>query len=372
MKLFLAILFSFAFHASAAVFSIAQFGDIHAPHSCTYSNLLNAQTFILSHTNDGTNNFVGVLSAGDLNEQDTNRWGIGLTTNNPTVAQFTNWWGGFTSNGLFSIMCPGNHDADAMGLPYPNGAWVCNSSNLLWNSLWPLSFFSSQPGYIGSRNANDSRNLIFSYTNGSEKFLFLTTRWASLTNTIDPFLCYTDQVAWVSNTAASYPNHNVIVLAHFFLNAYALPATNDLLDISGNYKSIGMGSIPFTNGWASVPNLMLCVSGHTQPLFSGHYTFYGTSGNLIDVSCFNMQDEPDSAAFFKVWTFDTVKRNVTANTYSLATSSYLTNYDAQLYRNNTLLAQANGLSQGFSYYLHNWTVPFAAPFRCTIYNFLKQ
>lgn len=348
----------FCIKSYAAVFSIAQFGDLHVTGGPLFSSLTADQNFVLSNTNDGTYNFVGVISPGDLYDQDNSGEGV-----NTTLAQMTNWFITFQNAGLFTILSPGNHDADNTN-NWGNGAAVCTDTNLLWNNIWGTNFFKNSPGFIGTRNSGDSRNLIMSYTNGLEKFLFLTCRWATNMGRF-PYEGYIDQTVWVSNEASLYPDHNVVVLYHFGINVWNIPDTNDL-SIS-IYNGIGMGSIPITNGWNNIENLMLCICGHGVNNYSGHYTILGSSGNTIDISAFNMQNisQNDSAAFFRIWTFDTQKRSVTCNTVQESSLTFLTNLDTRLSRT----ASSDHIGQNVFY--HNWTVPFATPLRVNAFNFLQ-
>lgn len=373
MKYLSAIIFFIALAAKSSVFSIAQFGDLHTPANCNSNTMLAAQNFIITHTNDGVYNFVGVISPGDLYEQDTNFYNF--PTGTATLAFETNWFITFQQNAMFTALYPGNHDADSLFTVNSNrmaNAQTCNSYALLWTNIFTAGFFSNSPCFIGCATAGDSHQPMFEYVNSGVRLLIIGCRWTTNqvggTTPVDPYSCWSNQIAWVTNMAASYPKDNIITLNHYFLDAYNQLDTNDLYI----YHNIGIGPTAFTNGWTDWPNLMLFIGGHSVSELSGHNTLFGKDGHTIDVSSFNMQDFPDSSTYFRVWTFDTGKGNVTANTFSVTNLAYITNLDVTCSRWNGLVTPPNSQYVGQGYFMHNWTVPMAVPPQRTLLNFMIQ
>lgn len=390
----LLIIMLFCVQSKATIFSLAQFGDLHialAGVGTEYSGLTNAEAYIYAHTNDGAVNFAGFISPGDLLEQDTNFYPNGIWNPPSTLpprlglAQLTNFFYRLQTNGLFVYICPGNHDQDNLGNLFNggiSGGWTCNSSNLLWNSIFPLSFFSNNPsGVFGVESAGDSRGVEMAYTNGGCKFLFLSYYFAQ-TNSQDLRVCFSNQTAFITNQILTHPNYYCIVLAHYIVSGRGLVETNAF---SNFYINIGPGPESFWDGFSNCPNLFLYIGGHTQTMTSGHQIIYASDGHPIDCSCWNIQsaqwwpaanfENSNFAAmygvtsdqlfhsapslvtpptwFFRVWTFDTVRKTVTANTVSLPENGiFLSNANTNL---SNLLNRGTGVQYVFE---HNWTVPF--------------
>jgi hypothetical protein len=326
------------------VWSIAQVGDIHAPaftHASIASNLV---PFILAHTNDGTFNIKCFISTGDIYEQDytvTNSLGLGWPMDS-MLSDFER----MRSNGIMVVLANGNHDCDYTNWPGAPSCWALryNGTNLTWNSVFPLSFFSNQRGFIDTKEPGDSRNLIMSYTNGV-KLLFLS--YNSLANSCDPTNDYFPQTQWMTNVAAQYPDHNVMVLAHFFLNGRTMkPAFVD----GPGLGNIGPGEEPFLHGFLDLPNLLFCVGGHDRFLRKGHCLLTAKDGHSIDVIGFNTQSAaPRVSQYINLFTFRPKLGTVTISTYDYIENRFLTNNDAAL---------LNNAGQGQE---HNWQVPIAIP-----------
>jgi hypothetical protein len=372
MRLALLILVAMMMPAKAERFSIVQMGDLHtAAH--TYSNLFVASMdWLLANTNDGTWNVKGVVSVGDVYQS----W----TTQEPHTTNLTNQFQRLITNGLFVITAPGNHDAD--------GTWASDqwsyaaSSGYFWSNIFPVTWYQQQTnyvsglGYIGTKDADDARQVAMTYTNGI-KLLFVSYS-ATFSNIVDTgggtayptpeqtraqFLPMTQ---YVTNTLGQYLDHNGIVLAHFMLGfdrgTYQVRRPQILFDNydgTGNaYVNIGPGSIAFEQGVGALPNVMMFLSGHTRTLPKGHIVIKADDGHSVDVSCFNLQASAGPAIKYNqantlnIITFDTLKRSAEFNTFYVTDGTTLTNWHHDFY-----LASV----QPTNWYMHKWTVPFAVP-----------
>jgi len=352
-----------AFSVSGQVWSVAQIGDLHVGSSpnLTISTFDTFQNFLLTHTNDGAFNFVGVISPGDLYEQNSQFYPGGIWATDSTIVSLpylTNFVGNMIAHGLFVDFCPGNHDADFIaGTDGTGYLWKCDTNALFWNTILPLSTFTNTPAFAGTQLANDSRSMIFKYHN----ILFLSF-FVETNGLTDQPLLYSNQCAWINSQCAANPDKNVFVMSHYFLSARMLVETNC---ISNGYLDAGPSVAVISNGVTANPNLLELASGHVQNLFSGHTIIPGTDGHAIDVSGWNMQNGKYNGSaifsmwFFRVWTFDDAKQTVTVNTYSFPDGGFLTNLDARMTRTT---AAANTIPAYYTF-LHNWTVPFAVPKR---------
>lgn len=346
-----------AIAASDDVWSIAQAGDFHAPAFSVTATASNLVPFLLAHTNDGVFNFRGFISAGDCYQQDT-------TAHTPPedgwpIASMTNDMYRLRDAGLFVQTCNGNHDCDytnyvgntngyaGVGTCWANPAVI---TNMLWNKVFPNAFFTNQPTFVTNKDAGDSRNVVMAYTNGSVKLLLVT--FSTLPLSCNPEVDYQAQTQWITNLASLYPDHNVIALAHFFLNGFLKLGYTDGPNESLSpdvVQNIGPGLEPFLHGFLDTPNLLFCVGGHDRYLRKEHRPLFGPNGNVIDVVAWNTQSNTNNVGFINIFTFRPRLGRVDISTYDIINNRALTNNDVSLLNNP-------GRGQP-----HNWSVPLAVP-----------
>jgi hypothetical protein len=372
MKFILSLLLClFAEATRADDFSFVHIGDFHAGSAIWRTNFQTMIQWVLAHTNDGTLNIRGLISTGDLYEQNTNVYqpgSFGYSPDRLTYIDLTNGLNQLVTNGIKVWPCSGNHDCDTDGLQ----DW-CTIFNdpLAWNNLFPVSWFSNQGGVIGTRVAGDSRNIAITYTNGPVKLLFLTYS-SHFTNSINffpqisPADAVLDQTMWMTNLAAQYPDHNVIVAAHYFLAfsvgaSYTPPKPDPYFsyDDGTGYQRIGPGPAPLDQGFRDLPNLLFCLGGHTRSLYKGHISVQANDGHFFDVQCFNTQTDPRNGVWVGILTFRPGLGIVQMSTYDAGSGRMLTNNDAALWK-----PTAGG---GVQTYQHTWQVPLAVPRQKSIF-----
>lgn len=384
MKLLISILLLMAAQITWAQKTyVYEVGDLHVGSSNFTTNDFNSiATYINSHTNDA--GVVGsiLLIPGDLYEQDTNginggRFGNGLTN----LVFLTNWCQQFVNNGIMVISCNGNHDADYTNISSSGvaGPWACNNLALLWTNVFPNSFFTQQKGFWTNAAPNDSHNVVMFYTNGIEKFAFCTLYWANTNNyaSADLSVLYLSQIQWLTNIAGTFLDHNIIVLAHYFVSARMLCESNCFFG-NGRYDDLGLADEPFKDGVLQWPNFMAFRGGHTQPLISGHTTYTAKNGHTIDAACWNTQNGYHDGTniyggqVLRVCTLDNSIRAMTVNTYSFDNGAMLTNFDPRYSVDSQYLSSSHyGNPNIYRNFVWSWNVPYATPTRYTIFNFLN-
>lgn len=332
----------------ANTWSIAQFGDVHASFgSGTASNdwqmFLN---FVTTHTNDGVFNIKGVLSAGDLYEQNTN------PLNQPVnlLCSATNLFYGLTNlvnAGVWVFLCNGNHDADDTNFfNRSQGSSFC-APNADWNSWLPPGFFSQQTsiggvGYFGTKIAGDSRCLAMSYTNSGISILMVSCPWA--TNNFSPTdinFAYSNNLAWVTNMFGTNAGMTGIFVTHFLLNYQGNLAYWDTgLPL---YTNIGAGQAILVDGLLNVSNIIMCLSGHTRTCLKTHSQLRNIGGNICDLSEFDTQSFTNYTQIFNLITFDSTLRKVFVRTYNIAYGRFMTNGE-----------QSYIIGTAFGNFIHNW------------------
>ncbi len=320
-------------NCSAAIWSMAQWGDIHAPENTLASIGTNFAAWITANTNDGVFNIKVLISPGDLYEMETNGHGSAIA-GGFTNDQMTNSLRTIANSGIKVIACKGNHDCDS-----PDPA-VLITTFWWWNTNFPVSFFSNQVGYIGTKDPGDSSNLIFSYTNGAIKLLFLTySAWPEYQTVTNFWDWYSPQTAWIKSNATLYPDHNVIVMGHQFLDGRSgVPSYADGPS-HGVPAYHGPGLAPYTNSISSLTNLLYMISGHDRYARRTRYTMQAADGHLIDTLQFNTQGYGNTtnsgvSAYVNLYTFNETAGTVTVRVYDWVASRFVTNNAPDLFNND--------------------------------------
>ncbi len=356
----LALVFSLALSPALGAstndaWSIAQVGDVHAPAFSQMATSTNWAPFVLAHTNDGVFNFVGVILAGDIFQQD-DQSAAGAYTRQA----LTNDINLLKSNGLFVVLANGNHDCDYFhysgntnGLTSVASCWANRAmdTNVAWNKIFPLTFYTNQVGFVSNRVSGESECIAFTYTNGVEKLLIAT--YKTLATNCNPAVDYAAQTDWIVGMANNiYSDHKVMVLAHFFLNGYGEMRYTDGPNVSAgshvfpDEQSIGPGRQPLDGGILGIPKLLLMIGGHDRTGRKDHQMVKADDGHLVDIVLWNTQGHTNNCGLMNVYTFKPRRGYVELNTYDVINQRFMTNGDAALINSLGLACP------------HNWKVPF--------------
>jgi len=363
--------------ATDNIWSIVHFSDCHAGLTSHGTHRTNAETFmswIYARTNDGVWNIRGLISTGDVYQQQTSYdvGGIFYTDYKWQWTELTNAFNQLRTNGLFVWLCDGNHDADnfndrywdnSIGYSGLNGSDVAKA----WTNAFPLGFFTNQLGFVsnyfaGTSTPNESKMCAMSYTNGDIKLLWIPISCAFTQNVGGVKYSIRDGTApmmqWATNLANSRPDHNVILGAHFLLSWTPEIGQPHFRDDYGEgsqiYQYLAHGKAPFEVGGLQITNTLMWLSGHTRSLYSGHVTLRDVSGHPFDVQCFNAQNMLGHASgywngrYARILTFNARTKTV-----------WMRTWDVLLDVEVTSLTREIG-SQTFSYPTQ-WKIPLSIP-----------
>lgn len=86
-------------------------------------------------------------------------------------------------------------------------------------------------------------------------------------------------LAWANTVCEQYPNHNVIVLTHNYLNRQGEPAEMSKTEIE--YKAKNSGQDIWKKLVSKQPNIMMVLSGHISDNGIVHSTRVGEHGNTV-------------------------------------------------------------------------------------------
>jgi hypothetical protein len=331
---------------AASQFVWIMHGDDHAGLSgSTSSNEFGGMTnFVLNpptgwnvwngYTNQGT--ISGNITMGDLFEQTVAFNGL---PTDPTYAHPTNEVN-FISNsiaaGLLTVACDGNHDADDFtGNSTLNGTRGC-VTGAEWNTWVGTNIWMRSPYFGGVHTANDSRQLYQLYTNGPLTFVIVTLQWPTnvssfLTNAtdVDMYGLFSNQLAWASNTMASFPDHLGVLVTHYMLNKYGAP---EFWDTGGSlYTNIGPGKVVSR----FLPsNLWLILSGHNRTSLTQHFAFPVSEGNGLShygyIIQWDTQGISPHVEMVNVLTFSPDLKRVDVGAFDISLGRYMTNGETRL------------------------------------------
>lgn len=371
MRLLLAaMLVLFAAQLKSATIRIAEWGDIHTYHIASgYASNHNAA--VEWCTNNGVNI---VRWLGDCYDQGTNYLGSAgsLQLDQWTVTDLTNAAQLMIDAGIMVFPTDGNHDADdststnSSGGEYA-GAWPLDSG-LEWTNVFPLSFYSSQAGYVTGYNSGDVQQVAMAYTNDGVKLLLVNLD-SSVSGGTNGAADVLPQTQWVTNLGGLYPDHNVLCHWHFGVGTRSVPGADHWPrltkhDISGGpvqYFYHGVADWPWELGLKSMDNLLEVSSGHTRALPSGHVGVRADDGHSVDVRCFNMQQADSfnghdpNGSLVAVTDIDTKKR-------------WVSRYIVNIHDNTTIAVGDTNLSVSTLYlsqpghtFVTQWDFPLITP-----------
>ena len=298
-------------------FTIIQIGDMHGGSSPIVSGVAgvsftNSINWIVN--NREAMNIKMLISAGDCYEQRQN--GILSQVARETIPIVLKE---IQDTGISVFVCPGNHDADD------------DTATILWNTQFPTNWFTNDPSFYTTRTNDDSRDLVFRQTNSGMKFLIIGYRWhgtqEGLSSEAEVWTNYYDPTQWIKDEAALLPDHQVIVVAHYFVNEDGELATED---DAGGYPFVGPGLAGWEQGLNEIPNMLMGVCGHTRTTAATVKFYHSEDTHRVPFLKFNTQSAFNlgfgtNGGSFKVYTFIPDERQIHAQTYSTDFGRYLTN-----------------------------------------------
>jgi hypothetical protein len=179
-----------------------------------------------------SSNIQAVLGVGDVvNTNSTSEW---------TIA--SNAWKLVSAVPIVAVS-PGNHDSDTW--------WDKNYAAFNTNMSWTTNSTNFKGSYAG---ASGMQSAYWRRTISGIPFMFMTIEAYPFTNV----------VTWASNVIASFPDDNVIITTHHYLDEYGAHATEDPSTPYGaNFVNSNNGLDLWNNLVEPLPNVVLVLCGHT-------------------------------------------------------------------------------------------------------------
>lgn len=223
---------------------------------------------------------------------------LGDITGSNSDIQWSNMLKGFEmldSNNIPYTFVAGNHDIDVGG-----SARTRQTDNM--NKYMPYSKYSNLKSFAGAFQEGEMDNTCWTFEAAGCKFMIFSLEFGPRNKVLE----------WMNKTIAQYPNHNIIVNTHGYLNyddarlgaregQHYLPSAYGLSkDASGT--SYPEDSPEFANNGEQMwlksislhPNMLMVVCGHILGDGAGRLVSEGRSGNKVYQMLSNYQAPIDA------------------------------------------------------------------------------
>jgi hypothetical protein len=272
-------------------FSIMQISDTQNLawyHPDWYNQLT---TWIVN--NNATYNLKMVIHTGDIVDQcdDYSQW----QNANASMSILAN-------NGIPYTWCAGNHDQLALNVSGdPNTGWF----GIQYTPLNPATF-SNKSYWVG--DDNQGKNTAVKFSVNGYNFLVINLECQANAATM----------AWATNLLDTYSslNYNIIVATHAYLDSPNMLFLN-------NFPGSPIWEQNLQNLLNSYPRVFMTLNGHTGgwPVgLSVHNQVNGRTQTEFD----RQDSEIDEGAAVRIYSFDLNSQTVTASTYSVPSSTWIT------------------------------------------------
>ncbi|MDP4188896.1 MAG: metallophosphoesterase, partial [Bacteroidota bacterium] len=181
----------------------------------------------------------------------------------------------------------GNHDTEAVGEHSGSAAPGNVNQNLRktskFNSFFPVKRFTAQKGRF---EKNKSDNAYYLFKAGGLKWLVLTLE----------FCPRQEPVTWASKIISKYPNYNVIVMTHYFLNGKGSIGKDN-----AGYGNLSPQAI-YDQLIKQYANVRLVLCGHLGS--SDHFESAGAHGNHIYQILQDYQGKDNGGGYLRILEVD--------------------------------------------------------------------
>lgn len=203
------------------------------------------------------------------------------------------------SAGIGYAVALGNHDGEAVGENTGKAAPGIVNRNLRktskFNPLFPVSRFKLQKGRY---EEGKSDNAFYIFKAGGLNWMVITLEFCARQGVVD----------WANETVNKYPDYNIIVLTHYFLNP-----DGDISENNAGYGDLSPEEI-YNQFIKKHSNILLVLCGHT-----GNSTWRndkGDNGNRIYQILQDYQNDNFGGGYLRLLDIDPVKKTISARIYS--------------------------------------------------------
>lgn len=193
----------------------------------------------------------------------------------------------------------GNHDTNAVGENSGSAAPGNANQNLRttsrFNQYFPVGRFALQKDRF---EAGKSDNATYTFKAGGLNWLILTLEFCPRQGAVN----------WANQVLNNYPNHNAIILTHFYLTPQGEISQNN-----AGYGDLSIQSV-YDQLVKKHPNILLVLSGHNDN--SAWRNDIGEKGNHIYSILQDYQFENNGNGLIRLLEIDTEAGTISAKMYS--------------------------------------------------------
>jgi len=193
----------------------------------------------------------------------------------------------------------GNHDTGAVGENKESAAPGNTNKNLRntsrFNSYFPMGRFTLQKDRF---EANKSDNATYTFKAGGLNWLVIALEFCPRQGAVN----------WANQILDNYPNHNAIILTHYFLTA-----KGEISKDNAGYGDLTIQSV-YDQLIKKHPNVILVLSGHVDN--SAWRDDIGEKGNHIYQILQDYQFENNGGGYIRLLEIDPEAKTISAKMYS--------------------------------------------------------
>ncbi len=200
--------------------------------------------------------------------------------------------------GIPYVLAVGNHDAEVYGdksaRSVPGNARLDIRKTEKFNSYFPATRMTAQKGRY---EEGKSDNAFYIFSSGGLDWLVLSME----------FCARVGVVRWADKVVAEHPNHNVIILTHYFLNPSG--DISELFDY-GELSPYEINEILVEK----YPNILMVLCGHTGS--STWRNERGANGNRVYEILQDYQGENMGDGYIRLLEVDPERKTISGKIYS--------------------------------------------------------
>lgn len=200
-------------------------------------------------------------------------------------------------------VCLGNHDTEAVNVDNGSAAPGNTRTNVRkttkFNTYFPVSRFTLQQGRYA---VGKSDNAYYTFKAGGLDWLVISLE----------FCARQTAVSWANTIIPKYPNHNVIILTHFHLNA-----SQEIETSNAGYGDLSPKVI-FDQMISKHANVRFVFCGHVSSARSKHRVDNGINGNKIYqlLQDYSTENNAHGNGYLRLLDIDPAAGTISAKMYS--------------------------------------------------------
>jgi hypothetical protein len=201
--------------------------------------------------------------------------------------------------GVPYALAVGNHDTEAVGEHSGSAAPGNVNANLRkttkLNTFFPVSRMIAQKGQYEPGKID---NAYYTFKQGGLYWLVITLEFCPRQGPVD----------WANTIVSRFPNHNTIILTHYFLTP-----RGTINQTNAGYGDLSSQAV-YDDLVKKHANILMVISGHV--CYSAHRTDTGDHGNIVYELLQDYQNEDYGGGYIRLLEIDPKNKSISAKMYS--------------------------------------------------------